>query len=278
MSLRFTKMHGLGNDFMVIDGITQNVTLRPQQICAWANRHTGIGFDQCLLVEKSKQAEFDFYYRIFNQDGQEVGQCGNGARCLALFLSHYGLTNKKHIKVYTRTSSLTLTLNGDKSVSVNMGVPTFSPKDIPFFAEIEQKSYLLPLQQKAVCEVHVVNMGNPHAVCVVPSLEKAPVTEQGAQISTHPWFPEQTNAGFMQIENDGLIKLRVYERGSAETRACGSGACAAAAVGRKFYGMQENIKVSLLGGMLEIYWPSFKEDLILTGPASFVYEGLLLLD
>ncbi|RUR18126.1 diaminopimelate epimerase [Legionella sp. km535] len=275
MNIRFTKMHGLGNDFMVIDGVNQKINLPPQQIALLAHRNTGIGFDQCLLIEPAKTEEVDFSYRIFNANGQEVGQCGNGARCLALFAQYYGLTSKNKLTVATQSTTMELIINDDNSVSVDMGKPKLAPQDIPFIAEHQSAEYSLDLDQHTRVTLHAISVGNPHAVLLVQDTESAPVTELGRQITTHPRFPEQTNTGFMQIINENHIKLRVFERGCGETKACGSGAVAAAAVGRLFYNLSEQITVSLPGGDLIIEWPHFNDHLTLTGPATFVYEGTL---
>lgn len=276
MSIRFTKMHGLGNDFMVIDGINQKINLSPEQITFLAKRNTGIGFDQCLLIEPSSQNGVDFNYRIFNADGNEVGQCGNGARCLALFAKHYGLTDKHKLTVATKTTRMDLLINKDNSVSVNMGIPKLTPNQIPFIAEKQMPEYPLELDNGTTVTIHAISVGNPHAVLLVPDIKTAPVELLGQQISFHQRFPEQSNAGFMEIVNQHHIKLRVYERGCGETQACGSGAVAAAAVGRLYHQLSRQITVSLPGGDLVIDWPDFNEALQLTGPATFVYEATLL--
>lgn len=276
MKIKFTKMHGLGNDFMVIDGVNQNVALQQEQIAMLSNRYTGIGFDQCLLIEPSLSADVDFNYRIFNADGQEVGQCGNGARCLALFTQHYGLSSKKTLRVATKTTTMDLTINANNSVTVNMGSPKLNPKEIPLNLAQQQARYELPLKNGQQIGIHAISLGNPHAVLLVDELTCAPVQELGQELSTHRYFPEQANVGFMQIINSEHIKLRVYERGCAETNACGSGAVAAAAIGRLYHGLAKTIKVSLLGGDLIIDWPDTKAAIYLTGPACFVYEGELM--
>ena len=277
MKLKFTKMHGLGNDFMVIDGITQKVELNAKQIIALAQRDTGIGFDQCLLIEKSHQPDIDFFYRIFNADGNEVGQCGNGARCLARFVTHYKLTNKSVINIATHTTLMQLRINSDENVTVEMSRPKFTPGDIPLNITPQATLYTLPLANGQTCAIHAVNVGNPHAVQVVSEADTAAVQTLGKQISEHVLFPEQTNAGFMQILNPNHIRLRVYERGCGETRACGSGAVAAVAVGRKYHQLAEQVTVSVLGGDLRVNWPDMAGPIFLTGPAVFVYEGKLLI-
>ena len=275
MSIQFTKMHGLGNDFMVINAIHHKIDLSPHQIAALSRRDTGVGFDQCLLVEASTSPDVDFFYRIYNADGQEVGQCGNGARCLARFLQHYQLTDKR-FTVATHTTRMQLQINDDETVTVNMGQPKLNPMDIPLLLSTKKSSYLIPLPTNETCEFHAINVGNPHAVLVVPNLKTASVHHIGKLISEHPLFPEQTNVGFMQIISADHIQLRVYERGCGETRACGSGAVAAAAAGRLYHQMAEHIKVSLPGGELLVHWPTVDGDIFLTGPATFVYEGSLL--
>lgn len=277
MSIKFTKMHGLGNDFMVIDGINQNINLNPQFIASLADRHTGIGFDQCLLIESPTRENVDFTYRIFNADGKEVGQCGNGARCLAVFAHYYGLTSKNKLTVATKTTSMELIINTDKTVSVDMGVPKLLPHEIPLVNDRQSAEYSIEMEHGQSALIHAINVGNPHAVLLVPKIELAPVNTLGKQISIHPRFPEQTNTGFMQIINPQHIKLRVYERGCGETRACGSGAVAAAAIGRLYYNLDNKIKVSLPGGDLIIEWPQLNASISLTGPATFVYEGQLFL-
>lgn len=275
MTIKFAKMHGLGNDFMVIDGINQKINLSPQQIMNLGSRHTGIGFDQCLLIESSKEVDIDFTYRIFNADGQEVGQCGNGARCLALFAKYYGLTVKNKLTVATKTTRMSLHINSNNTVSVEMGLPRLNPVDIPLLANDQQVNYLLELHDHRPVSIHAINVGNPHAVLLVEDVEQTAVDILGPQISLHHQFPEQCNAGFMQIIDSGHIKLRVYERGCGETQACGSGAVAAAAIGRLFHNLDERITVSLPGGNLIIDWPQPDSPITLTGPAVFVYEGQL---
>lgn len=275
--LQFTKMHGLGNDFIVLDGINQTIKLTPEDIATLANRHTGIGFDQCLIIETSHESGIDFNYRIFNADGQEVGQCGNGARCLALFAKHYGLTTKTHLNIATKTTQMQLRINKDESVSVDFGVPKLSPSSVPFIADHESREYSLVLEKYKTISIHALSVGNPHAVLLVPDCKSVPVDTLGKQISTHTRFPEQTNTGFMQILNPNHIILRVYERGCGETLACGSGAVAAAAIGRLYYDLSSQITVTLPGGDLVVDWTNLNGAITLTGPAAFVYEGTVLL-
>ncbi|CZH04065.1 TPA: diaminopimelate epimerase [Legionella pneumophila subsp. pneumophila] len=276
MGIKFTKMHGLGNDFIVLDGVNQSIQLTVEQIQKLANRHTGIGFDQCLLIESSQTEGIDFNYRIFNADGQEVGQCGNGARCIALFARYYGLTAKNKLTVTTKTTLMDLIINEDNSVSVNMGVPRLAPGEIPLLADRQSPEYSLKLNNGNTVNLHAISVGNPHAVLLVENIDTAPVNSLGQQISFHPQFPEQVNVGFMQIVNHEKINLRVYERGCGETIACGSGAVAAAAIARLFYNLSDKITVHLPGGDLCIQWPCPTAPIILTGPAAFVYEGTLL--
>ncbi|QDQ39290.1 diaminopimelate epimerase [Legionella geestiana] len=275
MKQRFTKMHGLGNDFMVIDSVTTAVNLSSLPVAALARRDTGVGFDQLLVVEPSKTRGIDFYYRIFNANGEEVGQCGNGARCLARFIRHYGLSDKSVLTVATHTTRMTLRLNPDDTVTVDMGIPRFLPAEIPLLMPKMDDTYRLPLEEANFVDVHALSVGNPHAVLAVEDVAKAAVETLGARISTHPLFPEGTNAGFMERVSSTLLRLRVFERGSMETKACGSGAAAAAVVGRRFYDMQSDITVELPGGRLNIHWEGLEHPLLLTGPAAFVYEGVL---
>jgi diaminopimelate epimerase len=275
MGIKFTKMHGLGNDFMVIDAIHQSIQLDEEHIRKLSNRYTGIGFDQCLLIEQSQSPNIDFNYRIFNANGQEVGQCGNGARCLALFAQHYGLTSKKTLTVATKTTQMQLTINQNNTVSVDMGIPKLRPEDIPFLTSQQAPSYELLLNDEQTVPIHTINVGNPHAVLLVNDIQTAPVNQLGPQISVHQQFPEQTNTGFMQIINPQHIHLRVFERGCGETHACGSGAVAAAAIGQLYYNLEKQVRVSLLGGELIIDWPHKDASIRLTGPASFVYEATL---
>lgn len=275
MGIKFTKMHGLGNDFMVIDGVNQKIALDKKTIESLSNRHTGIGFDQCLLIETSPSPEVDFYYRIFNANGQEVGQCGNGARCLALFAQHYGLTKQKKLKVATQTTCMDLIINPNNTVTVTMPCPKLEPKDIPLQGFQKNERYTLPLKNGKDLELHSINVGNPHAVLVVDNVTSALVQTVGEELSTHPYFPEQANVGFMQIMNPKEIHLRVYERGCAETKACGSGAVAAAAIGMLYHQLADTVTVKLLGGELIVHWPNKHSFIQLTGPACFVYEGEL---
>jgi diaminopimelate epimerase len=276
MSINFTKMHGLGNDFIVLDGIHQHINFKPEHIAKLAQRNTGIGFDQLLIIEQSTQKGIDFNYRIFNADGQEVGQCGNGARCLAVFAKYYGLTKKTELTVATKTTQMKLKINGNNTVSVDMGVPQLNPQTIPFQAKKQASEYHLELHNGQTLSLHALSVGNPHAVILVQDVETAPVATLGAQISSHAYFPQQTNVGFMQIINTQQIKLRVYERGCGETLACGSGAVAAAAIGRLYHHLKQKIQVCLPGGELMIDWPAFDKSIHLTGPTEFIYEGTII--
>lgn len=273
MGVKFTKMHGLGNDFMVIDAVNQRIHLQPADIAALSDRNTGVGFDQCLVIETSPDPDVDFFYRIFNANGQEVGQCGNGARCLARFAQHYGLTQKQSITVETHTARMKLQINTDQTVTINMGKPRLHPTQIPLLAPKQAPLYDIPLDHQNTQAVHALSVGNPHAVIRVADVRHASVHQMGQKISEHPLFPEQTNVGFMHILTPQHIQLRVYERGCGETRACGSGAVAAVAVGRLYHQLEAEVTVSLPGGELTVAWPDIDGDIFLTGPAAFIYEG-----
>lgn len=270
--MQFSKMHGLGNDFMVVDAVTQNVFFSTETIKKLSNRHTGIGFDQLLLVEAPYEPELDFHYRIFNADGSEVAQCGNGARCFARFVQLKGLTKKRTIKVSTAKGKMQLTLADNQHVIVDMGQPIFEPNMIPFRASKLEKTYLLRVGEKTLF-CGAVSMGNPHCVVKVDDLTQINVSELGAQIESHERFPEKVNTGFMQIISRKEIVLRVYERGAGETQACGSGACAAVAVGIVQGFLDPEVKVNLLGGSLHIKWQGEGHSLFMTGPAEHVYDG-----
>ncbi len=276
--IQFTKMHGLGNDFMVVDGVTQNVYFSPEQIKRLADRNFGVGFDQLLLVEPPYDPELDFHYRIFNADGSEVEQCGNGARCFARFVRNKGLTNKQSIRVSTSAGKMTLRLERDGNVTVNMGVPILEPNRIPFTAKRAEKTYLLQVKEKESVNTYLcgaVSMGNPHCVLDVEDVTTADVENVGALLTTHERFPKGVNVGFMQVVNREYIKLRVYERGAAETLACGSGACAAVAVGILQGKLDRKVRVDLPGGSLTINWEGEGKPLWMTGPAEHVYDGLI---
>jgi len=272
MNYRFTKMHGLGNDFVVFDGVRQTLQLRPDQIRHIANRNFGVGCDQVLLVEPPINDEADFRYRIFNADGGEVEQCGNGARCFARFVHEEGLTDRDIIVVETSTGPIRLSRPVENQVTVDMGVPRFEPAEIPFEAEQRAERYQLNLNGGAV-EIAAVSMGNPHAVLKVDEVEKAPVEELGPLVEHHPRFPQRVNVGFMQIIAPNHIRLRVFERGVGETLACGSGACAAVSTGNLQGLLQPETRVDLMGGTLMVSWPGEGETVRMTGPAERVFEG-----
>ncbi|UTZ42573.1 diaminopimelate epimerase [Vibrio campbellii] len=274
MHFHFSKMHGLGNDFMVVDCITQNVFFSQDLIRRLADRHTGVGFDQLLVVEAPYDPETDFHYRIFNADGSEVEQCGNGARCFARFVRLKGLTNKYSISVGTKKGKMTLDVEDDGEVTVNMGEPEFEPSKIPFKAKQKEKTYIMRTGDKTLF-CGAVSMGNPHVVTVVDDVDTAEVETLGPLLESHERFPERVNAGFMQIVDRNNIRLRVYERGAGETQACGSGACGAVAVGILQGLLDENVKVSLPGGDLRISWQGPGKPLFMTGPATHVFDGQL---
>jgi len=276
VDLDFTKMHGLGNDFMVIDAIHQFVALTPEQVRALADRHFGIGFDQLLLVEQATQADADFRYRIFNADGGEVSQCGNGARCFMQFIHEHGLTRSNRVRVETRNGTLELLRQPDGQVTVNMGVPRLAPAEIPFDTPAEALRYPLEVDG-TMLEIGAVSMGNPHAVLQVDDTATAAVARLGPLIETHPRFPERVNAGFMQVLDRGSIRLRVFERGAGETLACGSGACAAVVVGRLWGALDETVRVHVNGGELVVSWPGTGAPVMMTGPATTVYQGRIKL-
>lgn len=273
-SLTFFKMHGLGNDFMVFDAIHQNVQLSPEQIRRWANRHTGVGFDQLLLVESAQQAGVDFRYRIFNADGSEVAQCGNGARCFARFVREQGLSDKDELVVETASGIIKL-YHEANGVRVNMGAPRFESQDIPLTL-IRAPHYLLSLGDDVVT-FYAVSMGNPHAVIEVDNIDEADVSGIGAALQARAdIFPESVNVGFVQIVGREQVRLRVYERGSGETQACGTGASAAMAALRSADLVDEHVRVSLLGGDLMIRWSGDEsEPLWMTGPAETVFKGTI---
>lgn len=276
MELTFTKMHGLGNDFVVIDATSQPIELTMEQIRFLADRRLGVGCDQVLLVERPRQPEVDFTYRIFNADGGEVEQCGNGARCFARYVRDQGLTRKDHIAVATAAGVITLHIEADGQITVDMGVPIFEPADIPFAADAQAEVYALEVEATQV-EVSVISMGNPHAVMRVEQVDKAPIASLGPRIESHARFPRRVNVGFMQVVDRQHIRLRVYERGVGETLACGSGACAAVVVGRQRGWLDDKVTVSLPGGILKIQWSGEGQPVLMTGPAVSVFEGRIRL-
>lgn len=269
-TIQFTKMQGAGNDFMVIDGISQSIQLTAGQIKALAHRQFGVGFDQLLLVETSAIA--DFKYRIFNADGSEVAQCGNGARCFVRFVVDQHLTDKREISVETASGIITPKLEDNGLVTVNMGAPRFAPDQIPFVADADANTYKLEIGNQQI-NISAVSMGNPHAVLIVDDVETAPVAALGSQIELHPRFPERVNAGFMQIIDAHHIKLRVFERGTGETLACGTGACAAVVSGIQLGRLESPVCVSARGGELHIAWQGGNTPVMMTGPAVTVFTG-----
>ena len=272
MLLRFTKMHGLGNDFVVIDAVSQAVTLSAAQIALLAHRRLGVGCDQVLLVEAPHLGGVDFRYRIYNADGGEVEQCGNGARCFARFVRDKGLTDKQRIRVETAAGIIELQVQPNDQVTVNMGEPRFEPAQIPFEAEAPAAQYTLEVAGQAL-RIGAVSMGNPHAVLRVTDVASAAVASLGPAIEAHPRFPRRVNVGFMQIVDRGHIKLRVFERGVGETLACGTGACAAVVVGRQQGELDAQVEVDLPGGRLHIDWGGQGQPVWMTGPAVSVFEG-----
>lgn len=274
MKIEFTKMHGLGNDFMVINQVTQNVELTPDMIRAWADRHTGIGFDQLLLVSPPSSPDVDFNYRIFNADGSEVEQCGNGARCFARFVYDKKLTSKNVIPVETASGRIQLRLEQNGLVTVNMGEPRFEPAQIPLQADHRQSLYKFDVEGDTV-ELASISMGNPHGVLQVYSVDAAPVDKLGPKLEAHPLFPNKANIGFCEVVDRDHLKLRVFERGVGETLACGTGACAAAVVNIAAGRVNNNVSVTLPGGTLEIEWQGEGHPVLMTGPATTVYEGII---
>jgi diaminopimelate epimerase len=273
--IEFSKMQGAGNDFMVIDAIRQSIDLSCEQIRQLADRHFGIGFDQLLLVEAYQGADADFRYRIFNSDGGEVEQCGNGARCFARFVSDQGLTPKTTIPVMTKAGRIELRLQTDGQITVNMGIPQLEPQQIPFTGATQyQTGYSLALN-KTELSIATVSMGNPHAVLIVDDVDGAPVASLGAQIESHPVFPKRVNVGFMQVLDPAHIRLRVFERGVGETLACGTGACAAVVAGRMLGILAESVSVQLRGGDLQIQWQGEGQPVWMTGSAVTVYRGTI---
>jgi diaminopimelate epimerase len=272
MKVNFTKMQGIGNDFVVIDRVTTSITLTTAQIQHIANRFFGVGCDQLLMVEKSDTANVDFRYRIFNADGGEVEHCGNGARCFVRFVVDKGLTKKHQITVETASGILILKLQPNGDVVVDMGPPNLEPDSLPFLAAQRQPQYTLRLTD-GVIPVSAVSMGNPHAVVLVDNVETAAVSKLGPQIESHSQFPQHVNAGFMQVVNSHEINLRVYERGSGETLACGTGACAAVVSGIQLNLLQSPVLVNMRGGQLQIEWAGETQSVMMTGPAEIVFEG-----
>lgn len=276
MNLKFSKMHGLGNDFVVIDGVRQSVNLSAAQVRALADRHFGVGCDQLLLVEPASQPGVDFRYRIFNADGGEVEQCGNGARCFVRFVHDQGLTEKRAIRVETQKGIIEPRLNDDGEVTVDMGVPVFEPDQVPFVSPSRETVQPLQVGDEEVL-ITAVSMGNPHAVQVVADVDSAPVERQGPIIESHPRFPRRVNAGFMQVADRHSIRLRVYERGAGETLACGTGACAAVVSGIARGLLDSPVRVETRGGFLTIAWGGEGTPVLMTGPAVTVFSGEITL-
>ena len=276
MLLKFSKMHGCGNDFVVVDMITQRLNLRDQHIRLLADRRFGIGCDQVLLVEAPQQPEVDFRYRIFNQDGSEVEQCGNGARCFARFVRDKKLTGKDRIRVETKAGIIELLITRNRQVRVNMGEPRFAPEQIPFTVPTQADRYSLDVDGETVA-LSALSMGNPHAVLLVDDVDAAPVDRLGPRLESDPHFPQRVNVGFMQVLSDNEIRLRVYERGAGETLACGTGACAAVVAGQRLGLLGEKVNVQLRGGQLTIQWRGDGHPVMMTGPATHVFEGQIQL-
>ena len=272
MKYRFSKMHGLGNDFVVIDGIRQSIVLTPARIRFLADRHFGIGCDQVLLVERAERPDADFRYRIFNADGGEVEQCGNGARCFARFVHEQGLTDKREIRVETKSGVIRPRLEADDRVTVDMGVPVLEPARIPFLGASSGIVQALDVGEQKV-EIAAVSMGNPHAVQLVADVDTAPVAEQGPRIESHPRFPQGVNAGFMQVTGRQRIRLRVFERGAGETLSCGTGACAAVVAGILRGLLDSPVVVETRGGELSIVWRGTGTPVSMSGPAITVFTG-----
>jgi len=272
MRLKFTKMHGLGNDFVVLDALAHPISLSTEQLRRIADRHFGVGCDQILLVEPPRLADTDFHYRIFNADGGEVEQCGNGARCFARYVRDHRLSTKSEIRVGTRSGVIVPRLEADGQVTVNMGVPDFEPARIPFAAAARALTYNLEASGRRV-EISALSMGNPHAVQIVADIERAPVAEEGPLIEHHASFPQRVNAGYLQVVSRRRILLRVHERGTGETLACGTGACAAVVAGITRSLLDREVTVATRGGDLGISWAGAGEPVMMTGPAVAVFEG-----
>ena len=276
MKIHFTKMHGIGNDFIVLDHTKSPFQLTQEIIQSLSHRQLGIGFDQLLVVENTTLKDVDFKYRIFNQDGGEVEQCGNGARCFYRFVKDKHLTTKESIRVETKSGVITLTEDHEHMIEVNMGEPIFNPKLIPFISDTEKNEYSISIDlpnQKEMINVAVLSMGNPHAVITVEDIDKAPVETLGAYLESHPLFPKRVNVGFMTIVTPHHVRLRVFERGVGETLACGTGACAAVVSGIKRDLLISPVKVDMPGGSLSIDWKGDKNSVMMKGPAVTLFEG-----
>ena len=270
-TLHFTKMEGLGNDFVVVDATREAFALSAAEIRRLADRRFGVGCDQVLVVETAR-GDADFRYRIFNADGGEVEQCGNGARCFVVFVREHGLTDKREIRVETAGGLIVPRLEADGEVSVDMGAPRFAPNEIPFMGGTGEALDTLEVAGREI-RVSVISLGNPHAVQIVDDVEAAPVSTLGPAIEAHPRFPERVNAGFMEIVDRDTIRLRVFERGAGETLACGTGACAAVVAGRRLGLLNERVRVATRGGALTIAWPGDGAAVVMKGPARTVFEG-----
>lgn len=274
MTIYFSKMHGLGNDFVVIDGITQPVTLSEEQVRFLADRRLGVGCDQVLMVAPAGDPAADFRYRIYNADGSEAEQCGNGARCFARFVRRRGLTDKDDIVIEARAGLMRARIEDGNLVTVEMGVPHFDPGAVPFRADAEADSYTVDVDGEQV-EIGVLSLGNPHGVLLVEDVTRAPVIELGRRIESHPRFPQRVNVGFMEVQDRTRVRLRVYERGVGETLACGSGACAAMVSGHRRGVLDERVAVELPGGHLFVQWSGAGTPVTMTGPATHVFEGAI---
>lgn len=273
MKLHFTKMHGAGNDFVVVDALRQPFSPSPELLQRLADRRFGVGCDQILVIEPPSSADVDFDYRIYNADGSEVGQCGNGSRALARYVREHGLSDKPAIRVRTQTSVLELRHVGGDRYRVDMGVPRLEPREVPFAAAVRAPRYTLTLENGEPLEIGVAGMGNPHAVILVDDVDAAPVGALGPALQRHPAFPESVNVGFLQVVDAAHARLRVYERGAGETLACGSGACAAVVVGRLWGQLGPRVDVQVRGGRLTIEWTGEGQPVLMTGPAQTVFEG-----
>ena len=276
MLIKFTKMHGLGNDFVVIDGVRQHINLTTEAIKTLADRNLGIGCDQILLIEPPSDKRIDFNYRIFNSDGSEVEQCGNGARCMGRFIADQQLCGKKTVLLQTKNRVMEVTTKANNLVTANMGAPVFTPAEIPFISQQQELLYRIETESTHY-EIAALSVGNPHAVIQVENVETASVAELGPIIQAHDQFPESVNVGFMQIIDRHNIKLRVYERGVGETQACGSGACAAAVAAIQQDLVESKVNLQLLGGKLSIEWSGEDQPILMTGPAETVFHGKIKL-
>ncbi len=274
MNIQFTKMHGLGNDFVVIDDTARALRLTSRQIRFLADRHFGVGCDQVLIVERARDPAHDFRYRIFNADGEEVGACGNGARCFARYVHDRGLTDKRELALETLGGVVRTRIEDDGMITVDMGTPRFEPREIPFVADAPAPAYLLSVEGEDY-EISALSLGNPHAVLLVDDVDEAPVARLGPLIERHERFPQRVNVGFLEIGGRAHARLRVHERGAGETLACGSGACAAMVAARRRDLMGARCTLSLRGGDLTIAWPGPGSSVMMTGPATFVFEGTL---